>query len=485
MAVGDDISRLGFSIWQPDAGRAGDRRLVVPRRGKEDARLVQLPRAPVDVANTVLPPGLDSVHGILASEARMERMSTFAVATLINRAVAGMPSGHSYVNVGTWMGFSLWAGMYGNAGTKCVGVDDFSMFGGPRDAFHGWFDRLRTPNHHFHEMDYRDYFDRVHEGPIGVYFYDGDHTYEHQLLGLRTAERFFGDDCVVIVDDTNWVEPYKATHDFIAESENEYAVLLDQQTVGNGHPTYWNGLLILKMSASSRAAPPPKGSHRPWEWDLKQYDPVPVEPEHPLVSLVIRNSRSSAGRAEAAVEEARAQRWPALEVVAAEDGEPATLQRAIDSTRGDFVGIADAEHELHPSAVEIGFAFPQASEFNRNPAYPFLDGLRRSLDAVAEALAVIPRGSSLGFANARLPVPLIDSGRTIVPFLDTAEPAAPPTDDGLIERLALLRESGTGYLVLGWRSFDWPGQYPRFGDELKGARRVLDSENVAVFELMS
>jgi hypothetical protein len=203
------------------------------------------------------------------------------------------------------------------------------------------------------------------------------------------------------------------------------------------------------------------------------------------VSLVIRNSRSSAGRAEAAVEEARAQRWPALEVVAAEDGEPATLQRAIDSTRGDFVGIADAEHELHPSAVEIGFAFPQASEFNRNPAYPFLDGLRRSLDAVAEALAVIPRGSSVAFANARLPVPLIDSGRTIVPFLDTAEPAAPPTDDGLIERLALLRESGTGYLVLGWRSFDWLGQYPRFGDELKGARRVLDSENVAVFELTS
>ena len=118
----------------------------------------------------------------------------------------------------------------------------------PARQFHKWFDRLRSPNHHFHEMDYRDYFDRVHEGPIGVYFYDGDHTYEHQLLGLRTAERFFGDNCVVIVDDTNWVDPYEATYDFMAESEREYTVLLDQQTVGNGHPTFWNGLLILQAS---------------------------------------------------------------------------------------------------------------------------------------------------------------------------------------------------------------------------------------------
>jgi hypothetical protein len=334
-------------------------------------------------------------------------------------------------------------------------------------------------------MDYRDYFDRVHEGPIGVYFYDGDHAYEHQLLGLRVAEPFFGEGCIVVVDDTNWVEPYEATFDFIAESEQEYTVLLDQQTVGNGHPTFWNGLLILQKSARSRSASPPKGSHRPWEWDLKQYDAVALEPEPPLVSLVVRNSRSSAERLEAAVTEARAQQWPALEVVAAEDGEAATLQRALDSTRGDFVGIVDAEHELHPSAVEIGLVFPQASEFNRRPADPFLDGLKRSLDAVAEALAVIPRGSSLAFANARLPVPLIDSGRTIVPLLDAVEPVAAPTDDALVERLTLLRDSGAGFLVLGWRSFDWLGQFPRFGDELEKARRVLDSENAAVFDLTS
>jgi hypothetical protein len=480
----DDIARLGFSVWQPEGGRAGDRRLAIPRHEQEDAKLVQLPRAPVDVTNVVLPPGLDSLHGMLAPECRMERMSTFAVAALINRAVARMSPDHSYVNVGTWMGFSLWAGMHGNPDRTCAGVDDFSMFGGPREAFHEWFDRLRSPTHHFHEMDYRDYFDRVHEGPIGVYFYDGDHTYEHQLLGLRTAERFFGDDCVVIVDDTNWVEPYEATYDFVAESERGYRVLLDQQTVGNGHPTFWNGLLILRTSERTRSTAPARGSHKPWQWDSKQYAPVPVEPEPPLVSLVLRNSRSGAERLEVAVENAKAQRWPALEVVVAEDGEAGTIRRAIDCTRGDYVGIADVEDELLPSAVEIGLAFPQTSEFNRDPADPFLEGLRRSLDAVAEAFHVVPRGGSLAFANARLPVPLIDSGRTIVPLLDAAAPEAPPSDDGLVGRLAGLRESGTDFLVLGWRSFDWLERFPRFRDELEErARRVLESENAAVFEL--
>jgi hypothetical protein len=414
----------------------------------------------------------------------MGRMSTLGVAALINRAVAGMPPDHSYVNVGTWMGFSLWAGMYDNPGKTCVGIDDFSMFGGPREAFHRWFDRLRTPNHHFHEMDYRHYFDRVHEGPIGVYFYDGDHTYEHQLLGLQTAEGFFGDDCVVIVDDTNWVDPYEATYDFMAQSKREYTVLIDQQTVGNGHPTFWNGLLILQATGRAQSGSPPKGSHKEWDWDSQEYDLIPMEPEPPLVSLVLRNSRSSEDLLEAAVEKARAQRWPALEVVVAEDRDAATLQRAIDRTRGDYVGFADVEHEIHHSAVEIGLAYPQASDFSRYHADPFLDGLKRSLDAVTEALAVVPRGSSIAFTNARLPIPLIDSGRTIVPLLDETDPAAEPSDDVLVERLGALRDSGAGFLVIGWRSFGWLGQFPRFGDELeKGARRVLESDNVTVFEL--
>src|SRR4029434_5333376 len=106
-----------------------------------------------------------SLHEMVGPRDRIARMSTFALGTLINRAVAEMPAGHSYVNVGTWAGFSLWAGMVENPDKACVWIDKFTVFGATRAALHDWFDRTRKPNHQFHEMDYQDSFARVHEGP--------------------------------------------------------------------------------------------------------------------------------------------------------------------------------------------------------------------------------------------------------------------------------------------------------------------------------
>jgi hypothetical protein len=58
----DYISKLAFSIWQPGSERGDDRRLVVPRSTGEDAKLVELPGAPFDVLNAVIPPELDSLY---------------------------------------------------------------------------------------------------------------------------------------------------------------------------------------------------------------------------------------------------------------------------------------------------------------------------------------------------------------------------------------------------------------------------------------
>ena len=327
MRFEDYISNLSFSIFQPDTGRGADGRLVIPRRSSDDASLLELPGAAVDVLNLDLPPDFDWLYEMVGPNCRVPRMSTFAVGTIINRAVAEMPSDHSYVNVGTWHGFSLLAGMFGNPDRKCVGIDDFSLFGGPREEFNEWFGRQRSPNHRFHEMDYREYFDRVHDGPIGVYFYDGRHRYEDQLHGLEAAEPFFGDDCIVIVDDTNWIPPYSATRDFVARSTHDYSVLLDEGTAVSMHPTLWNGLLIMRVSAS--AATIPWRDEKPHQ-EPKDFAPVPFD-DSPLVSLVIHNSRSTPERLEAAVEEAHAQKWPALEVVVA-DG-PTAPAAALDTTR--------------------------------------------------------------------------------------------------------------------------------------------------------
>ncbi|MGC3968256.1 MAG: class I SAM-dependent methyltransferase [Pirellulales bacterium] len=128
----------------------------------------------------------------------------------------------------------------------CVGVDNFSQFGGPKDAFLSRFERYRSPNHQFHDRDYVDYFSTVHSGEIGVYFYDGEHSYHNQLNGLRVAEPFFSKNCTIFIDDTNDDEPRRATLDFVAQSLNHYNVVFDAKTHENQHPTWWNGLMILQ-----------------------------------------------------------------------------------------------------------------------------------------------------------------------------------------------------------------------------------------------
>jgi hypothetical protein len=179
----------------------------------------------------------------------MPRMSTFAIGAIINRAVGRMRSGEAFVNVGVWHGFSLLAGMAGHADRRCVGIDNFSEFGGPKDEFLARFTARRSPLHEFHEMDYRAYFAQVHHGPIGLYIYDGDHAYQHQLTGLEVAEPHLAPGCVVLVDDTNEPEPAQATRDFMAARPGRYRLLFDRKTAGNGHPTLWNGLMVLEKNA--------------------------------------------------------------------------------------------------------------------------------------------------------------------------------------------------------------------------------------------
>jgi len=210
---------------------------------------------PFDLLNTKFPEHQAAITASLWRLAHVPGMSTFTLAGIINEAVRKMPVEQSYVNVGTWQGFSLFAGMLGNRGKRCIGVDNFSEFteratwGSVRETFIRRFDAWRSPTHEFFEGDYVEYFDRHHDGPIGVYFYDGEHSYQNQLQGLECAERFFVDGSLILIDDAYAQEPRDATETFTASRPGHYEVVLDQPVVRKGHPTFWNGFLILRRTA--------------------------------------------------------------------------------------------------------------------------------------------------------------------------------------------------------------------------------------------
>lgn len=200
----------------------------------------------VEFMNTAFPEQDRLMKQRLRKLCRIPKMSTLAIGGMINRGVSQMADGEVFVNVGVWQGFTFLCGMMNNSAKMCIGVDNFSEFGGPRDDFLGRFNKLRSRYHHFHEMNYLDYFATVHRERIGFYIYDGAHNYEDQLEGLKAAEPFFSENCIILVDDTNWDEPREATLDFISQSANTYQVLLDMRTNYNCHPTVWNGVLVFQ-----------------------------------------------------------------------------------------------------------------------------------------------------------------------------------------------------------------------------------------------
>lgn len=205
------------------------------------------PVAPVaEEANTVFPENDALIKQLLAPLAALPKMSTLALGAIIQKAVSQMPAGQAYVNIGVWHGYTLFSGMVHNPLKKCIGVDNFSQFGSPRNEFMSRFLAIRSAYHSFYEMDYVDFFRTALKEPIGFYIYDGEHSYEHQLKGLTLAEPFFAQDCRIMIDDTNGDAPRQATLDFIANSPHTYQVVLDASTQGNAHPTFWNGVMLFQ-----------------------------------------------------------------------------------------------------------------------------------------------------------------------------------------------------------------------------------------------
>jgi hypothetical protein len=199
-----------------------------------------------EIINTKLPSGERKMKRNLRKACRIPKMSTFAIGALLNEGVSQMSENHVYVNIGVWHGFTFLSGLIDNQKKKCIGIDNFSEFGGPKDVFFERFKKCKSSNHLFYEMDYTDYFSTVHNEPIGLYMYDGSHNYKDQLKGLQMAEQFFSQDCIIVIDDTNYDEVRQAIEDFLAGSSCRYKTLLDKKTYCNCHPTFWNGIVVLK-----------------------------------------------------------------------------------------------------------------------------------------------------------------------------------------------------------------------------------------------
>lgn len=203
-------------------------------------------------ANLILPAALQTQVESLKRLDGLARMSSLAIASLLYAAVAALPEGQVYLNIGVWRGFSLFVGMLAKPSGEIIGVDNFSQFGGPRAEFMEGFFKYRGPRHRFYDLDYVKYFRKQHHEPIGVYFFDGPHRELDQYRSLELAHPFIAPGGLVFVDDSNMLQVKAPTMAFVAQHP-EYRVLADYHTDNNGHPTWWNGLIVLRKGEAPKA----------------------------------------------------------------------------------------------------------------------------------------------------------------------------------------------------------------------------------------
>lgn len=519
-----DIARyareLRFRFLGPHDLPDGDGRFLLPRAHAAPARWLPLPGVPVDVYNVRLPRGELATRSTLRDVCKIPKMSTLAVGALINNAVAQMPAGQSFVNVGVWNGFTFLSGVAGNADKPCVGVDNFSQFGGPRDAFGERFLRFRGgERHQFHDVDYREYFDRLHEGPIGFYIYDGEHSYDNQLKGLQAAERFLADGCLVLVDDTNWLEPWQATVDFMRASRFEYEVLLDETTALNGHPTFWNGVMLLRRKGAKSstaayagsgagrrpeapAAPEPQTSH----W------PFLLDEQLPAVSLVIAAAAGAeAGELNATLSAAAALRYPKKELLFAHAAGDASAREAAAACRGAVIPVVyeapastlDAGfvqgfarsagasvsfigpgERLAPHAIEMGLNRPLGDHGSMEGGAAWFGETWQVLRDVIEAVPAGHRMLLIDDQQFGVTGRLAD--RELLPFTEREGLYnGPPADDATaVAELECMRAAGVAFTAVARPGFWWLEHYPGFARHLRSRFRcTLENERLMVFDL--
>jgi hypothetical protein len=155
-------------------------------------------------------------HKLPNSVLRLHGMSGKKYRMLINNLIASI-SDARYLEIGTWAGSTACSAMFGNV-VNALCIDNWSQFGGPKDAFHHNVNAILTPaiNFNFIESDFRQ-VDFANIGKFNVYMFDGPHEQDDQYDGIAMAMPALDDQFILIVDDWNWIQPRDGTMGAIAK----------------------------------------------------------------------------------------------------------------------------------------------------------------------------------------------------------------------------------------------------------------------------
>ena len=173
--------------------------------------------------------------------------------TFINELIGSLPNAR-YLEIGAWAGSTAASALYGNSNATAVVIDNWSLFGGPKEDFFRNMEPIVSASpssFRFIEEDFRRIrFDEL--GPFNVYFFDGPHEERDQFDGVLLAQPALDKIHILIVDDWNFREvrlgTLRALRDLNAELLMSFVVRTSfdqkQPAIAGNKSDWHNGVFV-------------------------------------------------------------------------------------------------------------------------------------------------------------------------------------------------------------------------------------------------
>ena len=187
---------------------------------------------------------------------------------VLNAAARVLPEDECYLEVGSYKGRSMSAAVQDVTDRTFYVVENYLEFGMQGQQARAELERnLATYASH---ADVRlvegNCFSLLHrpgviDKPVGVYFYDGEHTGLSHYLALGIIEPWLADEAIVLVDDATYPMVTDAHDEFISRHP-QWRVERRWDAEVNGDPRWANGLHALSFRRDAATA---RGSQEPWD----------------------------------------------------------------------------------------------------------------------------------------------------------------------------------------------------------------------------
>jgi predicted O-methyltransferase YrrM len=169
---------------------------------------------------------------------------------LIGLAARYLEAGEAYVEAGTYRGRSLIAAaLAGEA--ECIGIDNFSFDDSDPAALQANLERFGVAARaRMLDGDAAAVLRAAELPPVGVFFYDADHSTEATRAAFEAVIPHLAGDALIAADNADWPKVRAAIDAFVgAHAEAELALRIAGRE--DGQPWWWDGMDLIAWHGDS------------------------------------------------------------------------------------------------------------------------------------------------------------------------------------------------------------------------------------------